>query len=122
LTTLFIALFIATAKRRAEIVINQSNNDSITRQVLVDYNNQFLEHLLIISNIATLVFYALYTMTHGGLFIWSIFFVIYAMFRYLWLVLIKNIGEEPEKIIITDKPILFSIFGWAIFVILVLYL
>ena len=122
LTTLFIALFIAIAKRRTEIVANQNNGDIATRRVLSDYSVQFLDYLLIITNVATLVFYALYAMTRGGLFVWSILFVIYAMFRYLWIVFIKRKGEEPEKLLLKDRPIFFSILAWGIFVILILYL
>lgn len=121
LTTLFVALFIATAKRRAEI-INIKNSGGSTRDVLDEYNVQFLDYLLVITNIATIIFYALYTMIRGGFFVWSIFFVVYAMLRYLWLVLKQGVGEEPEKLIIKDKPIVFSILGWGIFIILVLYL
>jgi len=121
LTTLFVALFIATAKRRAEI-INVRGDNNLTRKVLEEYNIQFLDYLLIITNIATIIFYALYTMIRGGFFVWSIFFVVYAMLRYLWLVLKQGVGEEPEKILVKDKPIVFSILGWGIFITLVLYL
>lgn len=120
LTTLFISLFIVSAKRRNEITVGQANKTT-TRQVLVDYNIELLNQLLVITNMATIVFYALYTMKHSGLFVWSIFFVIYAMFRYLYLVFVKGKGGEPEKLLLKDKPILFSIFAWAIFVIILLY-
>jgi hypothetical protein len=60
-------------------------------------------------------------MNHPGAFVWSILFVIYILFRYLWLVLIQGRGEEPERLIIKDKPILYTLTAWLIFIILALY-
>lgn len=118
LTTLFGALLIVVSKRRSEII---TNNGAETRSVLLQCPTSLLDNLLIISGATTLVFYALYTMIHPGAFVWSILFVVYILFRYLWLVLGQGKGEEPERLIIQDKPILYALIGWLIFVILTLY-
>jgi len=118
LTTLFGALLIVISKRRSEVA---TNTGAETRPILLQCPISFLDNLLIISGVTTLVFYALYTMMHPGAFVWSILFVVYILFRYLWLVLGQGKGEEPERLIIQDKPILYALIGWLIFVILTLY-
>jgi 4-hydroxybenzoate polyprenyltransferase len=118
LTTLFGALLIVISKRRSEAI---SNVGVETRSILSQCPTALLDNLLIISSVTTLVFYALYTMNHPGAFVWSILFVIYILFRYLWLVLIQGRGEEPERLIIKDKPILYTLTAWLIFIILALY-
>lgn len=118
LTTLFGALLIVISKRRSEII---TINGAETRPILLQCPISFLDNLLIISGATTLVFYALYAMTHPGAFVWSILFVVYILFRYLWLILGQGKGEEPERLIIQDKPIFYALIGWLIFVILTLY-
>ncbi|MCX6740781.1 MAG: UbiA prenyltransferase family protein, partial [Candidatus Parcubacteria bacterium] len=113
LTTLFGALLIVISKRRSELITN-TNADAETRPVLLQCPTALLDNLLIISGATTLVFYALYTMMHPGAFVWSILFVIYILFRYLWLVLGQGKGEEPERLIIQDKPIFYALIGWLI--------
>lgn len=118
LTTLFGALLIVISKRRSEVITNAGAE---TRPVLLGCPASLLDNLLIISGATTLVFYALYTMTHPGPFVWSILFVVYVLFRYLWLVLGQGRGEEPERLIIQDKPILYALIAWLTFVIITLY-
>ncbi len=120
LTTLFGALLIVISKRRSELIAD-TNAGLEARPALLQCPTVLLDNLLIISGATTLVFYALYTMTHPGAFVWSILFVVYILFRYLWLVLGQGKGEEPERLIIQDKPILYALIGWLIFVILTLY-
>ena len=120
LTTLFGALLIVISKRRSELIAD-TNAGLEARPALLQCPTVLLDNLLIISGATTLVFYALYTMTHPGAFVWSILFVVYILFRYLWLVLGQGKGEEPERLIIQDKPIPYALIGWLIFVILTLY-
>jgi 4-hydroxybenzoate polyprenyltransferase len=118
LTTLLGAIFIVACKRRSEITLGVGQT---TRDILSQYTSPFLDSLIGLSGMAMLIFYALYSMTHPGTFIWSILFVIYILFRYLWLILANNQGEEPEKLILKDRPIFFGLILWAAFVILSLY-
>ena len=120
LTALMGAFFIVTGRRRSEILLNNSD-DLKTRGILTQYSVIFLDYLIIMSSMASLIFYALYSMTHGSLFIWSILFVVYVLFRYLWLIFVKGQGEEPEKLIIQDKPIFYTLILWMIFIVLALY-
>ena len=49
-------------------------------------------------------------------------FVVYALFRYLYLIEVKQIGGEPEEILLTDRPFQISIVLWALAVLFVFYL
>lgn len=121
LCTLFLSLFIIIAKRLGELINGRDNHFQV-RDVLNFYNISFLNHLLIVSLTSTVIFYALYSISiHSGLFIWSIFPVIYGLMRYWWLIEFYRAGEEPELILYKDMHILISIVVWIIFIIYVLY-
>jgi 4-hydroxybenzoate polyprenyltransferase len=119
LTTLFAALFIITAKRKSEFV---NGKGAETRSVLEYYDPRSMDHFLIIGATSTLLSYSLYTFTHEKIFVWSIIFVLFAIFRYSLLIFHDEYDvEEPEIIFVKDKQLLSSIVLWCVFVTLVLY-
>ncbi|MFB6182337.1 MAG: decaprenyl-phosphate phosphoribosyltransferase [Candidatus Magasanikbacteria bacterium] len=119
LTTLFAALFIITAKRKSEFV---NGKGAETRSVLKYYDPRSMDHFLIIGATSTLLSYALYTFTHEKIFVWSIIFVLFAIFRYSLLIFHDEYDvEEPEIIFVKDKQLLSSIILWGMFVTSVLY-
>ncbi|MCX8057351.1 MAG: decaprenyl-phosphate phosphoribosyltransferase [Ignavibacteria bacterium] len=126
LTTLFLSLFLAVTKRRSELSVVE--NSSTTRKVLGDYSIVFADQMATISAAGTVIAYALYTVSERTREIFQtenlIFttpFVVYGIFRYLYLVHKKNLGENPTQIITTDLPMIINIFLWVITSIGIIY-
>ena len=110
------ALFLGFAKRLNEIVL-AGEDGSLQRETLEEYTPRFLEQLISIVAPATLVSYTLYTFTADNLpdnnaMMLTIPFVMYGLFRYLYLVHNKNLGESPEQILLTDVPLILNIVLW----------
>jgi len=129
LTTIFISLFLAISKRRGELsqVINQDNIEK-QRKVLKEYTVQFADQLNTIAAAGTIVSYALYTVSERTVatfgtekLIYTTPFVIYGIFRYMYLMHKKNAGESPTSIVTKDIPIVINVFAWFIFCIVVIY-
>lgn len=123
--TTFLALFIALGKRRAEMALLQDEAGS-HRQVLQGYTKEFLDQLLTIVMSTTLMTYCLYTFSspiasNNQSMMLTIPFVIYGLFRYLYLIRIKRIGGAPEEILLTDRHMQITIALWSLTVILILY-
>ncbi len=124
--TTFLALFIGLGKRRAEIQLLATNAGS-HRRVLDGYSLDLLDQLLTVVLSATLMTYCLYTFsaedTQGTFaMMLTIPFVIYGLFRYLYLIRIKKIGGAPEEIVLTDHPMQAAVGLWALTVVIILYL
>jgi len=124
--TTFLALFIALGKRRAEIFLLETEAGS-HRRVLMGYSLDLLDQLLTIVLSATLVTYCFYTfsspITPGNhAMMLTIPFVIYGLFRYLYLIRMDHIGGAPEEIVLTDRPMQLTVLLWGLMVIGILYL
>lgn len=111
------ALFIALAKRYSELR-TAGSNASDQRPVLGNYSLPLLMQLITITGTATLVAYSLYTFTANNVpdnhsMMFTIPFVIFGLFRYLYLVNYTNKAENPEFAIIRDWPIAIAVVTWA---------
>ncbi len=112
LCTFFLALFLISAKRRAEFNA-QGGEKATTRKVMQSYNKDFLDHSLTITTTATLVTYSLYVVSiQKPYIIYSLFIVTFGILRYLYLAYRYNIGQSPEQIIFKDPWILITILIW----------
>jgi len=123
LCTFLLSLFLGLAKRRAEILVLQSGAGS-HRKILEEYNaDKLIDQLISVVSSATIMAYALYTFNspEGQRMMYTIPFVIYAMFRYLYLVYKKEGGGEPANILIGDKPFLISCVLFAIVALAIIY-
>ncbi|MBI2855624.1 MAG: decaprenyl-phosphate phosphoribosyltransferase [Chloroflexi bacterium] len=112
------ALFLGFAKRLNELVL-AGDGGSLQRESLEEYTPRFLEQLIAIVAPATLVSYILYTFTAENLpdndaMMLTIPFVMYGLFRYMYLVHHKNLGESPEEILLTDMPLIVDIALWLV--------
>jgi 4-hydroxybenzoate polyprenyltransferase len=127
-----LALYLGFGKRRAElamlVVDSNGNLDAGTfRKVLDGYTLPLLDQFITIVSGTTIVAYSLYTFfrpeTPGNhSLMLTIPFVIYAIFRYLYLIQVKRIGGEPEEILLSDRPFQISIVLWGLAVLAVFYL
>lgn len=121
--TTLLALFIGFGKRRAELKqlsINANNH----RRVLDGYSIPFLDQLITIVSSSTILTYSLYTFSAPNLpenhsMMLTIPFVLYGIFRYLYLIQIKGEGGAPEELVLTDRPLQATIllFGLAVFLV-----
>ena len=121
-----LALYLGFGKRRAELALLTDDATS-HRKVLDGYTIPLLDQFITIVSGTTIVAYSLYTFfrpeTPGDhALMLTIPFVIYAIFRYLYLIQVKQIGGEPEEILLSDRPFQISIALWGISVLGVFYL
>jgi 4-hydroxybenzoate polyprenyltransferase len=126
LTASFGALYLGIGKRRAELVTlaDGANNH---RKVLDGYTIPFLDQLITIVLTITIISYSLYTFSAINLpenhaMMLTIPFVIYGIFRYLYLVKVESHGEAPEDILFSDRPLQASIALWGFTVLLIFYI
>lgn len=113
-----ISLFLGFCKRRAEIT-TLNGQASLHREVLAHYNTTFLDQMIVISTSTTVISYALYTVSLETVkkfntenLIFTVPFVLYGIFRYLYLVYKKELGSSPTEIVLTDIPLILCVFSW----------
>lgn len=109
-----LALFLALGKRRAELVLVGAERTP-GRRVLEGYSLALVDQLLAVVAGATIVAYALYTVTARDSFalVATVPFVLFGLFRYLQLLHRHAVGEEPENVLLGDVPILVTVAAWA---------
>jgi len=124
--TILLAFFLAMSKRRHELVLLEHNAQN-HRSILREYSPYLLDQMMAVVTASTLIAYSLYTISTETInkfgtkkLIYTIPFVLYGIFRYLYLVHQKSEGGSPEALIIKDKPLLVDIFLWAMTVVLIL--
>jgi 4-hydroxybenzoate polyprenyltransferase len=127
---LLLSLFLALAKRRHELLL-LSDGAGSHRPILAEYSPALLEEMLSIITASTVMAYSLYTFFATNLqdlgypfpyMMLTIPFVIYAIFRYLYLVYQKNGGGSPEEVLLRDIPFLVNLLLWGGAVVTILYL
>lgn len=124
--TTLLALFIGFGKRRAEMVLLADNANS-HRRVLDGYTIPLLDQILVIVSGMTIIAYSLYTFSAENLpdnnsMMLTIPFVLYGIFRYLYLVNVENAGGAPEELVLTDKPLMATFVFWGVSAVAILYL
>jgi 4-hydroxybenzoate polyprenyltransferase len=117
--TILLALFLAMGKRRHELVL-LDKDATIHRPILREYNTYLLDQMISVVTASTLVAYCLYTISEETVakfgtrnLVFTVPFVLYGIFRYLYLIHQKAEGGTPEALIIRDKPLLIDIFLWV---------
>jgi 4-hydroxybenzoate polyprenyltransferase len=125
--TLLLALFLALAKRRHELVTLSAAAGG-HRKALSEYSPYLLDQMISVVTASTLTAYAFYTLAPETVakyrtdrLAWTIPFVLYGIFRYLYLVHQKEQGGSPTDILITDRPLLVTVALWAGAIVLIVY-
>lgn len=116
--TLLGSLFLGLAKRRHELLL-LSGDAAEHRQILKEYSLEMLDQMISIVTAATIMAYSLYTFTapslpKNHLMMVTIPFVIYGIFRYLYLIHRKDGGGSAEDVLLKDRPILLTVVLWAL--------
>jgi 4-hydroxybenzoate polyprenyltransferase len=123
--TTLLALFIALNKRRHELVLlDDRANDH--RSILQEYTLSFLDDMTSLVTATALAAYSFYTFSAPNVpadhsMMLTIPFVMYGLFRYMYLIHTRNMGGAPEEIILTDRPLLLTIILWALTAGIVIY-
>lgn len=125
--TFFLSLFLALSKRRHEVVLLQGSAQE-HRKVLRKYSVSLLDQMISVVTAGAVVSYSVYTLspetvTRFGTtnLVYTIPFVLYGVYRYFYLVHMKQQGGSPETALLTDKPLLINIILYSIVVAIVLY-
>jgi 4-hydroxybenzoate polyprenyltransferase len=122
----FLALFLVLGKRRHELVL-LGEGGANHRSILSEYNIDLIDRMLGIVTTGAVVAYSLYTFLAEGLpeshlMMLTIPFVLYAIFRWLYLIHVRHEGGAPEEIVLRDRPLQLSIVLWGIVVFIALYI
>jgi len=124
LCTGLLALFLAAAKRRHELLL-LGESSLAHREVLAEYSAELLDSFMVTLSAATITSYALYTFFEGrgpgSSMMLTIPLVMYGVLRYQYLVLRKDAGGRPEDVLLGDRPIMIDVALWVAAVIIILY-
>ncbi len=128
LCAFFLALFIGAGKRRAELALLEEGAGE-HRAALNDYSVGLLDRMLTAMTTASLIVYAIYTLApgtqskfHTHLLVYTVPFVVFGLFRYMYLVYERRAGGNPTEAILSDPPLLLDVLLWVLAVFYILYL
>jgi len=124
--TTLLALFLALGKRRQEIVLLKGGASN-ARAILDHYSLPFLDEMMAVVTAGTVMTYALYTFSAPNLpenhsMMLTIPFVIYGIFRYLYVIHIQGNGGAPDEVVLTDRPLQVAVALFGLSVVAILYL
>lgn len=126
--TLLLALLLSFSKRQLEL-ISLGGNAAYYHMGLKDYNKKFIKYIPYVLVSSLVVYYTLYTVSHETIrrfgtrnLIYTIPFVIYGLFRYIYLAYIKKKGSDPIQIVLQDLPSVINILLWITIVGVIIYL
>jgi hypothetical protein len=125
--TILLALFLALGKRRHE-VLTLETEATRHRAILAEYSAGLLDQMIAVVTASTVTAYALYTMSpetvakfHTALLPATLPFVLYGVFRYLYLLYQRQLGGNPSDLVLHDRALLINTLLWMISVLLIIY-
>ena len=128
LTTMFISLFLGVMKRRSELVLTNDEPGKSTRKVLASYSLNFTDQMSTIAAAGVIICYALYTVSERTIkvfntdnMIYTTPFVVFGIFRYMFLVYMIKKGENTVEIMLTDIPMIINVVLYIISIVLIIY-
>jgi 4-hydroxybenzoate polyprenyltransferase len=128
LTTMFISLFLGVMKRHSELQLSVQDSAVSTRKVLVHYSTDFTSQMATVASAGVIICYALYTVAERTVsvfrtenLIYTTPFVVFGIFRYMYLVYLGKKGENTSEIMVSDLPMIINILLYFLAVTLILY-
>ena len=126
--TMLLSLFLALSKRRHELLLLE--DDAVHhRKILFEYSPYLLDQMISVVTASTVITYTLYTVSEDTVskfgtdrLKFTIPFVLYGIFRYLYLIHQKNEGGSPERVLLNDLPLIICVLLYVLTVGLILYL
>jgi 4-hydroxybenzoate polyprenyltransferase len=128
LTTMFISLFLGVMKRHSELILVAENENAPSRKVLSQYSLNFADQMATVAAAGVIICYALYTVSERTVsafgtenLIYTTPFVVYGIFRFMYLEYISNKGDNTTKIVFTDLQIILTVLIYTITTVLIVY-
>jgi len=128
LCSLLLALFLALAKRRAELILLAAEAPS-HRHILAEYSTPLLDQLITVLSACSVLAYALYTLSPETIqkfgsdrLKFTVPFVLFGLFRYLYLVHRRGAGGQPELVLLRDRPTQVNLAAYVATVLWAIYL
>ena len=128
LTTMFISLFLGVMKRRTELALSEHDDIAATRKVLVFYSKEFTDQMATVAAAAVIICYALYTVASRTVtvfgtenLIYTTPFVVFGIFRYMYLVYMNKQGENTTEVLIKDLPMIINIILYVLVTSFIIY-
>jgi 4-hydroxybenzoate polyprenyltransferase len=125
--TILLALFLTIGKRRHEVMSLEARGVP-PRPILAEYGPGLLDQMIAVVTASTVTAYALYTMSpetvakfHTRLLPATLPFVLYGIFRYLYLLYQRRLGGNPSEVFLTDRALLLNSLAWLLAVLLIIY-
>ncbi len=125
--TALLALFLAISKRRQELVM-MADDATTVRPIFKQYNLPLLDEMLRTVTTSVLIAYILYIieapsvlLAGNNLALITVPFVMYGLFRYMFLIYARGEGSAPDEVVLQDRPLQLAIFLWGLSFIFVLY-
>jgi 4-hydroxybenzoate polyprenyltransferase len=125
--TILVALFLALGKRRHEYRTLRGDA-AAHRPILAEYSESFLDQMVAVVTASTVTAYALYTMSpdtvakfHTRLLPVTLPFVLYGIFRYLYLLYRRELGGNPSDLLLNDRALLVNTVLWMLALLVIIY-
>lgn len=122
-----LALFLAVGKRRQEFLTLGEDKAADVRPIYHHYNLELIDDMLRVVTTSTLITYVLYTIEsttqrnpNAGLV--TVPFVMYGLFRYLYLIHVRGEGSAPDEVLLKDRPLQLTLLGFGVTFIIILYI
>jgi 4-hydroxybenzoate polyprenyltransferase len=128
LTTMFISLFLGVMKRHSELILVAESENAPSRKVLSQYSLNFADQMATVAAAGVIICYALYTVSERTVtifgtenLIYTTPFVVYGIFRFMYLEYISNKGDNTTKIVFTDVQIIVTVLAYVTTTVLIIY-
>lgn len=128
LCTLFVSIFLAISKRRGELILIQNSGGVEGRTVLRDYDVSFIDQIMTVAAAGMAISYALYTVAERTVhifgtenLIFTTVFVLFGIFRYLFLIRRRQSEDNPTYLLITDGILMLNVFFWFLSCVVIIY-
>jgi 4-hydroxybenzoate polyprenyltransferase len=128
LTTMFISLFLGVMKRHSELILVAESENAPSRKVLSQYSLNFADQMATVAAAGVIICYALYTVSERTLstfgtenLIYTTPFVVFGIFRFMYLEYISNKGDNTTRIVFTDIQIILTVVIYTITTVLIIY-
>jgi len=128
LTTIFISLFLGVMKRHSELLLVSQDEVASSRKVLSQYSLNFADQMATVAAAGVIVCYALYTVSERTVsvfgtenLIYTTPFVVYGIFRYMYLEYISHKGDNTTKTVFTDTQMIITVVAYTVTTVLIIY-
>jgi 4-hydroxybenzoate polyprenyltransferase len=128
LTTMFISLFLGVMKRHSELLLVTESENAPSRKVLSQYSLNFADQMATVAAAGVIICYALYTVSERTItafgtenLIYTTPFVVYGIFRFMFLEYISKKGDNTTRIVFTDPQIIITVLAYTITTVLIIY-